>query len=243
MININRSIRVAIVEDEEPWKSQYAKWIASRRPHWNTVNFEDSQNGTILELLRGKFDLVLLDIKLSHTDPTGGFRILRRLLEHFGERSPAVLVLTGTPHPRDIEIMRALSVDEVTTKPRDADGLFQLIDYVMTQRARAPVARGGLKLIPYAAFRNCCRGDDEPAASLTAVESAVLYSLVCASPEPVRSDILEKQLPTGGHNALQKVIGQIRGKLVALFSAEELAVKEIDGRLVTLPGVGYAWLG
>lgn len=234
-------MRIAIVEDEEPWKSQYECWILKRYPHWQTARFEDSQNASIQGILRGRFDLILLDIKLSHSDPTGGFRILRHLLEHFGERAPAVLVLTGTPHPRDIEVMRALSVDEVTAKPQDADALFRLIDYVLLQRSRTALSRGGLKLVPYVAFRNCYR--NESAISLTAVEMAVLHTLVSASPDLVRGELLEKQLITGGHNALQKVVSQIRQKMVMLYSAEELELKPIDSRLLTISGMGYAWIG
>jgi DNA-binding response OmpR family regulator len=83
-------------------------------------------------LLRIRYDLVVLDLKMPYID---GFEVLKALKGH--SPSTKVIVLTGYADEGNVLKCRNMGADEVLRKPYDPEELFSAVHQVLQSRSHS----------------------------------------------------------------------------------------------------------
>jgi two-component system alkaline phosphatase synthesis response regulator PhoP len=127
--------RLLVVEDEEA----IAEGLAVNFRHKGyRVDLAADGEGALARLAAGRYDLVVLDVRLPGVD---GFEVCRRL-RAAGDLTP-VLMLTAAGQPDDVVYGLKLGADDYVTKPFDLAELLARAEGLLRRVAWSSAGAGG----------------------------------------------------------------------------------------------------
>ena len=216
-------MKLLLVEDN----AELSRWLCrALRVESFEVDCAADADTAIWRLSDLRYDLVLLDLKLQHSD---GRSVLRRLRR---EREPVpVLVLTASEEvDMKVECLN-LGADDYVVKPFEVRELVARIRALIRRAAKNAVSRmqcGGLSYD----LESCAFALAGTPLALTPREHSVLEMLLLQQGQVVGKDqLIAGVFPLGaeaGENAIETYVHRLRRKLA-----------DADIRIITLRGFGY----
>jgi len=123
-----RSLKVLLVDDD-PISQQLVRIYLQERGYQITVA-EDGPSG-VKAILGGRFDLVLMDVRMPELSGWDATRRVRAAERESGGHIP-IIALTAYAMKGDAEKCRQAGMDGYVTKPVSSQALFREIERVMT---------------------------------------------------------------------------------------------------------------
>jgi len=117
--------KVLVVDDEDALRTVLSSELASEGYDVGTASDGDL---ALAEVEKGKYDLVLLDIKMPHMN---GFEVLK----HIKEKHPKtkVIMLTGFADLKNAIESKKLGAEDFVSKPYDLVDLLTTIERVLNE--------------------------------------------------------------------------------------------------------------